>query len=121
MLTSDGAGAEGGSGVGWSLVVLRRVRLRRVRWMRWVGERRPRGRGRGCKGGRVDEGEGERERESESGMPWVETCGEMLRVSRRANYLGACGMRGVPLAHVLYEAGGALVSRAVFRVLLGRL
>ena len=31
-----------------------------------------------------------------------------------------CGVRGAVPAHVLFEAGGALVSRAVFRVLLGR-
>ena len=53
-------------------------------------------------------------------MPWVETCGGMLRASRRANYLGVCGVRGVALVHVLSEAGGALVSRAVIRVLLCR-
>ena len=31
-----------------------------------------------------------------------------------------CGVRGATPAHVLFEVGGALVSRAVFRVLLGR-
>ena len=31
-----------------------------------------------------------------------------------------CGVRGAVPAHVLFEVGGALVSRAVFRVLLGR-
>ena len=41
-------------------------------------------------------------------------------VSRRANYLGVCGVRGVAPAHVLSEAGSALLSRAVFRVLLDR-
>ena len=34
------------------------------------------------------------------------TCGEMLRASRRANYLGVC-VRGVAPAHVHSEAGGA--------------
>ena len=55
-------------------------------------------------------------------MPWVETCGEMHygRHGMPTIWAFDCGVRGVAPAHVLFEVGGALVSRAVFRVLLGR-
>ena len=35
-------------------------------------------------------------------MPWVETCGGMLRASRRANYLGVGGVCGVLLQRTYF-------------------